>query len=194
MVALAKPVQQKSNEWYTPSKYIEAARLVMGAIDLDPASCALANETVKATRYYAKEDDGLSKPWYGRVWCNPPFGRVHPELRGSTKSWQAYFMHKLLREYEAGNVRQAIALAFGTSACMPWFQPFWQHLICISKSILDFDMPDGSKNHFGYGNLFVYLGKDEQSFIEHFSAFGRIARAIDTPKPVCKPRELWEVS
>lgn len=42
-----------NNEWYTPEKFIEAARTVMGSIDTDPASCALANETVKATCYYS---------------------------------------------------------------------------------------------------------------------------------------------
>ena len=49
----------KTNEWYTPAKYIEAARKVMGGIDLDPATCELANKTVKATKYHTKENNGL---------------------------------------------------------------------------------------------------------------------------------------
>lgn len=36
---------------------------VMGSIYLDPASCAKANETVKAHRYFTIADDGLSQPW-----------------------------------------------------------------------------------------------------------------------------------
>ena len=27
-----------------------------------------------AAEHYTVMDDGLSKPWYGRVWCNPPYG------------------------------------------------------------------------------------------------------------------------
>lgn len=49
-----------SAEWYTPPKYVEAARTVMGGIELDPFSCRLANEMiVRADRYMDKDYDSL---------------------------------------------------------------------------------------------------------------------------------------
>ena len=77
-------VPGKTNEWYTPARYIEAARAVMGGIDLDPASCELANMTVKAAKYYTKEDDGLAQEWHGNVWLNPPYGREQITTRTVT--------------------------------------------------------------------------------------------------------------
>ncbi len=41
-----------NNEWYTPNYIIDAARKTMGSIDLDPASSAIANQTVMAKKYY----------------------------------------------------------------------------------------------------------------------------------------------
>src|SRR5450432_2540331 len=90
----------KSNEWYTPAKYIEAARAVMGSIDLDPASCKIANRTVKATRYCSKEENGLSKEWTGNIWLNPPYGRTNSES-GGNQGLTPLFCRKLLREYRS---------------------------------------------------------------------------------------------
>src|SRR5262249_11893632 len=61
------------NEWYTPPEYIAAARAVLGSIDVDPASSDIAQETVCASVYYTKQDDGLAKLWRGKVWMNPPY-------------------------------------------------------------------------------------------------------------------------
>lgn len=59
------------DEWLTPPHIIKA----LGSFDLDP--CA-PHESRRpwdmANRHYSAEDDGLSQPWEGRVWCNPPYG------------------------------------------------------------------------------------------------------------------------
>lgn len=179
-VAPVKPV--KSNEWYTPSKYIEAAREVMGgSIDLDPASCALANETVKAARYFTKDDDGLSQAWYGNVWLNPPYCKV------GNKSQIALFVEKLITEYKAGNVSEAILLAtVRTDAA--WFRSLWQFPICFTSHHIHFYKlsddnvlyKDSRGGHF-FGTSFTYLGPNEAKFIEVFSQFGTVARRV-TPQ------------
>lgn len=95
-----------NNEHYTPPFIIEAARKVLGHIDLDPASCALANRTVKADRYITQVEDGLSKTWTGRVFLNPPGGR-RGSISGQKKWWR-----RLADEYAAGRVTAAIYLGF----------------------------------------------------------------------------------
>jgi len=170
------PSQTKSNEWYTPSKYIEAAREVMGSIDLDPASCELANQTVKATKYYTKEDDGLSKDWHGNVWCNPPFNKENG------KSTIEAFITKAVAQYETGNARQVIMLVAGQTSSK-WFQPMWNHFICFTNHHVHFYCPQLDK-YKGQRDctLFVYLGPNEQRFIKVFSQFGTIAKRVSAPK------------
>jgi hypothetical protein len=62
--------KMKNDEWLTPPEILG----VLGRFDLDP--CAPINRPwATATEHYTVNDDGLGKPWRGRVWCNPPFGR-----------------------------------------------------------------------------------------------------------------------
>ena len=88
-------------EWLTPPYIIKA----LGAFDLDP--CAPITRLFDtAKRHYTINDDGLSQPWEGRVWLNPPYG-------DQTTRW-------VQRLSEHGN---GVALIFArteTSTFFPW--------------------------------------------------------------------------
>jgi DNA N-6-adenine-methyltransferase (Dam) len=87
-------------EWYTPPEYIALARMVLGDFDVDPATSVLAQETVRACDFYTVEDNGLAQEWNGRVWLNPPYAQ--PYITD--------FMNKMVAEFTAGNVTEAIML------------------------------------------------------------------------------------
>jgi ParB family chromosome partitioning protein len=55
-------------EWYTPDDFLDAARDVMGGIDLDPASSEIAQQRVQAETFYTAANSGLDKPGQGRLW------------------------------------------------------------------------------------------------------------------------------
>jgi len=61
-------------EHYSPENVVEAARGVLGGFDLDPASCAKANEFIRAKQIFTAQDNGFSKAWHGSVFLNPPGG------------------------------------------------------------------------------------------------------------------------
>ncbi len=152
-------------EWYTPAMYIEAARQVLGAIDLDPASSEQANQTVQAATYYSEADDGLEQEWHGRVWLNPPYGK------GSGQ-----FTSKLVEEYEAGNTTAAVLLLNAYGFDSSWFQPLWEHPICFTDHRVTFSSPTHKSGGPANGNIFIYLGPDDRAFAEVFRPFGPIVR------------------
>ncbi len=154
-------------EYYTPGIYIEAARKVLGTIDLDPASCETAQRAVKASRYYTKEDDGLSKDWSGRVWMNPPY----------TGSIVDKFVLKLCSHFESGDVLEAVVLVNNATETQ-WFRRIAElcSLICFPTGRINFDTPDqrNGKGSNLYGQAFFYLGKKGPRFAKEFARFGLI--------------------
>jgi len=68
-------VKHKSVEWYTPSWVFDALGI---SFDLDPSSPFSAETAVPAEVKYTLYDGGLKKPWFGRVWLNPPYGADTP--------------------------------------------------------------------------------------------------------------------
>lgn len=158
------------NEWYTPEKYLQAVRAVLGGIDLDPASCPLANETVKAARIFTLADDGLKQPWAGKVFVNPPYSQ--PAM--------ANFAEKLAREWQAGNLEAAIALTHNYTDTA-WFQRLARacSAICFTRGRIGFINPEGKKAAPTQGQAFFYFGDDSGWFATHFDPIGFIVEVRD---------------
>lgn len=162
----------ESNEWYTPAQYVDAARELMGGIDLDPATSEQANATVKAKKIYTVDDDGFAKQWKGCVWLNPPYGREEGE--GSN---QARWTQKLIDEYKAGRVTEAVLLVNAAPA-NKWFAPLWEYLVCFTDHRIRFQSPVGESSQPTHSNALVYLGKNKDGFIKHFAKFGAIVKRV----------------
>ncbi len=158
----------ESNEWYTPSKYIDGIKQVLGVIDLDPASSEIANQTVMAKQIFTLKEDGLIEKWYGRVFLSPPYG-----FRGN-ESNQKLWSKKLIDEWSRGEVSEAILLANAMTASK-WFQPLWDYTLCFTNHQIHFYRPDGSiGNQPTHASVFVYLGQNRERFTDVFSLFGSI--------------------
>lgn len=70
------PVQSpETDERYTPAWVFDA---LGETFDLDPASPPLGVSRVPTAAVWTKNDDGLTQPWHGFVWLNPPFSTATP--------------------------------------------------------------------------------------------------------------------
>jgi len=166
----------ESNEHYTPSIIVEAARELMGGIDLDPASCAEANETVRAEMFYDQSDGGLSLGWPGRVFLNPPYGwdesSKQPGKSRSGVSNQQLWSQALFSGYGQGVTTEAVGI-FGARIGEAWFQPLWGHCICFPRRVA-FNTPGGGVGTQPNGaTAIVYLGPQVERFVEIFSEIGQ---------------------
>jgi phage N-6-adenine-methyltransferase len=157
-----------NNEWFTPAEYIEAARNVLGEIDLDPASHPLAQEIVKAKQFFTREDNGLNQPWLGRVWLNPPYGKSEIEP----------FIEKLIDEIELGNT-SAILLTHNYTDTA-WFHAaaLNAQMICFTKGRIRFVDQDGNKCSPTQGQAFFYYGDAASTFADVFRKFGLIVQPL----------------
>lgn len=97
--------RMKTDEWLTPPEILTA----LGPFDLDP--CAPVDRPwPTAAKHYTIADDGLSQPWRGRVWLNPPFGR------------EAVKWLRRLRDHDNG-----IALVAARTETRAFYETIWGH-------------------------------------------------------------------
>lgn len=116
---------QNKEEWLTPPHIIQA----LGPFDLDP--CApIVRPWPMAKTHYTVMDNGLSKTWFGRVWCNPPYGK------------QTFVWLEKLAEHKRG-----IALIFARTETKGFHEQIWNkaHSVFFFKGRLSFYYADGTK-------------------------------------------------
>jgi len=135
------------DEWLTPPELIKS----LGEFDLDP--CSPINRPWDTAKHHFTElDDGLSKNWFGRVWCNPPYGT-------QTGKW----LHAL------SNHGNGIALIFARTETRMFFDYIWDKAdaLYFIKGRLRFYNVDGTpgNNTAGAPSVLVAYGKNNiQSF------------------------------
>ena len=112
-------------EWLTPPIVVKT----FGPFDLDPCS-PIKRPWATAEQHYTIEDNGLLKPWYGLVWCNPPYGP-------KTGDW-------LARCAEHGN---CIALVFARTETAAFQEHVWPKATALFflKGRLSFYHMDGKQ-------------------------------------------------
>ena len=151
------------NEWYTPPEFIESARKVMGIIDVDPASSEIANKTVKAKKFFTKDDDGLKQKWKGNVWMNPPYAQP----------LMSHFAEAITYKFQNGEIEQAIVLVNNATETQ-----WWQRMagaasvVCFPKSRVRFLDPNGNPGAPLQGQSILYFGKNGKQFVAEFKKYG----------------------
>jgi len=75
---------RRDRRW-TPPEVFDAIERALGKIDLDPAGDTAS--PVRAGTIYV--EDGIQKPWFGNILCNPPFSGAAAFIRRAHAAWSA---------------------------------------------------------------------------------------------------------
>jgi phage N-6-adenine-methyltransferase len=162
------PGSRDSNAWFTPEKYLESTRIVLGGkISLDPFSSKKANKVVKADRFYTEIDNAFVKSWSAEsIFMNPPYsGKLCSEA-----------VTKFLDEYKNKSFESGIFLV-NNSTETKWFQRALgeANAVCFTNHRISFWNADGkAMSGNTRGQAFFYFGKNTAKFLEEFKQHGSV--------------------
>lgn len=148
----------KHDEWITPRKIIGLAGQALGGISLDPASSAEAQKIVRADTFYDTVDNGLAKPWSGRIWLCAPYKKI------------GEFTTRILTEYGSERVDRAIIMTVAFTSEY-WFQRLLANANAFCFLGLRVSFTYGKTTSPELDTAIFYLGANCDQFS---SAFGQI--------------------
>ncbi len=163
-------------EWYTPAQYIHAVKSVLLNIDLDPCSCAFANETVQAGIYINREENALLSSWpiVQTLYANPPY----------SAGVIAKFVERILDHHLTKGFQTGIVLINNVSDTKYWQQlAKASSLFCNTDHRICFVDSNGfqSKSNTRGQTIFLLTAQHstaQHRFISSFRKYGVIAKAI----------------
>lgn len=136
--------------WLTPPAILAA----LGKFDLDPCAAPPPQPWATADVMYALPQDGLSLPWEGRVWLNPPYGG--PSL---VTPW----MSKMAQH------GRGVALIFARTETAMFFEHVWRRAsgLLFVEGRLHFHHADGSraKANGGAPSVLISYGDDDRDIL-----------------------------
>lgn len=180
-------------EHNTPRAIVEAARRVLGTIDLDPMSNAVAQQTIRARTFYTEENSCFKYIWEGATFLNPAGGLVREAWHhlmycygiGAVTSfvWIGYSLEQLQSlQVEDYDRKRKISETYTGPA--PSEFP-----ICIPRARLRFEDQDGvPQTQPTHANFIAYGGPAVYRFVETFGVFG----ICSVPSPLTGEVPLWD--
>ena len=152
-----------THDWITP-KFIIDALGGSNAFDLDPCQSP-TQPWLCAKRGIVQPDDGLTAPWSGRVWCNPPYS-VH------ASQWLA----KLARH------GRGTALVFARTETEMFFSHVWgvASAVLFIAGRLHFHYPDGRRAEANAGgpSCLIAYGEDDACWLASSGIAGALVGEV----------------
>ena len=145
------------DEWLTPTEIVKS----LGEFDLDPCS-PIERPWDTAKNHFTINDNGLIQNWFGRVWCNPPYGK--------------YTEHFLEKAAMHGN---CIALTFARTETKMFFNCVWAKATAILfiKGRLKFYHVTGKQgDSAGAPSVLIAYGEENAETLKNCSIKGRYVR------------------
>lgn len=139
----------RSSVWLTPPDIVEA----LGPFDLDPCAAPDPRPWPTALEHYSS--DGLTLPWKGRVWLNPPYGN-------DLVDWLA-----MMSRHGRGT-----ALVFARTETEAFHKYVWAHATALLflRGRLNFYHPDGRRSGYNAGapSVLIAYGEDDARILSNY--------------------------
>lgn len=163
------------NSWCSPQEIADCIAAFWGAPDLDP--CSNDRSIIHALTRYCLPDDGLTLPWHGRVYCNPPYSDPGPWVQRCLRHAQ---------QTTIGLPNESIACIIADPSTKWWQSAIWRKdedgetvmladAVCFPDHRVKFIPPPGAKvSSMTRPVALPYWGPHAKRFAACFAPLGKV--------------------